>query len=120
LVEILNKANLLFVLLKACFHTHVKRKLGGLLICTKEEEKWISGLNYRGKTGEQSTCKCLLELGYELALAYKDDVSDSPGFESCGLIFDKTVSRLLIILIHARYCIPNHPRGCWSADIHTT
>ena len=27
LVEILNKADLLFVLLKACFHTHVKRKV---------------------------------------------------------------------------------------------
>ncbi len=36
----------------------------------------------------------LSELGYELVLACKDDVSDSPGFgfESCGLIFDKTVS----------------------------
>ena len=20
---------------------------------------------------------------------------------------------------HARYCISNHPRGCWSAGIHT-
>ena len=26
------------------------------------------------------------ELGYKLALACKDDVSDSPGFESCRLI----------------------------------
>jgi hypothetical protein len=34
----------------------------------------------------------LFELGYELALSHKDDLSDSPGFESCGLFFDKTVS----------------------------
>jgi hypothetical protein len=32
----------------------------------------------------------LFELGYELALARRDNVSDSPGFEGCGLIFDKT------------------------------
>ena len=44
----------------------------------------------------------LFELGYELALARKDDVSDSPGFESCGLIFDKTVSWLLNMLMKAR------------------
>ncbi len=31
----------------------------------------------------------LFELGYELALARKDDVSDSPGFESCGLMLHK-------------------------------
>ncbi len=43
----------------------------------------------------KSTCKCLrtfFELGYKPALACKDDVLDSPGFESFGLIFDKTVS----------------------------
>jgi hypothetical protein len=70
-------------------------KSGGLLIYTKEEEKWISGLSFQGKTGEQKYMQMsasLFELGYELALARKDDVSDSPGFESCGLIFDKTVS----------------------------
>jgi hypothetical protein len=32
-------------------------------------------------------------------LARKDNVSDSPGFESCGLIFDKTVSWLLNIYL---------------------
>jgi hypothetical protein len=35
-------------------------------------------------------------------LARKDDVSDSPGFKSCGLIFDKTVSWLLNMLIRAQ------------------
>ena len=67
-------------------------KSGGLLMYTKEEEKWISGLNFRGKTGEQKFMQMnayLFELGYELAFARKDDVSDSPGFESCGLIFNK-------------------------------
>ncbi len=62
---------------------------------TKEEVKWISNLNFRGKTGEQKYMQMaayLFELGYELALARKDNVSDSPGFQSCGLIFDKTVS----------------------------
>jgi hypothetical protein len=35
-------------------------KSGGLLIFTEEEEKWISALNFRGKTGGESTCKWLL------------------------------------------------------------
>jgi hypothetical protein len=48
-----------------------------------------------GKTGDQNYMQMaayLFELGYKLALARKDDVSNSPGFESCGMIFDKTVS----------------------------
>jgi hypothetical protein len=32
----------------------------------------------------------LFELGYEHSLARRDNVSDSPGVEGCGLIFDKT------------------------------
>ena len=70
-------------------------KSGGMLMYTREEEKWISNLNFWGKTGDQKYMQMaayLFELGYELALARKDDVSDSPGFESCGLIFNKTVS----------------------------
>ena len=70
-------------------------KSGGMLMYTTEEEKWISNLNFRGKKGDQKYMQMaayLFELGYELALARKDNVSDSPGFESCGLIFDKTVS----------------------------
>jgi len=70
-------------------------KSGGMLMYTTEEEKWISNLNFRGKKGNQKymlMAAYLFELGYELALARKDDVSDSPGFESCGLIFYKTVS----------------------------
>ena len=68
-------------------------KSGELLIFTEEEEKWISALNFRGKTGEKKYMQMaayLFELGYELALARRDNVSDSPGFEGCGLIFDKT------------------------------
>ncbi len=68
-------------------------KAGGLLIFMEEEEKWISALNFQGKTGEQKymqTAAYLFELGYKLALARRDNVSNSPGFEGCGLIFDKT------------------------------
>jgi hypothetical protein len=66
-----------------------------MLLYTREEEKWSSNLNFRGKTGDQKYMQkaaYLFELGYKLALARKDDVSDSPGFESCGLNFDITVS----------------------------
>jgi len=66
-----------------------------MLIYMTEEEKWISNLNFRGQKGDQKYMQMatyLFELGYKLALARKDDVSDSSGFESCGLIFDKTVS----------------------------
>ena len=31
----------------------------------------------------------LFELGYDLALGRSHNVSQSPGFEGCGLIFDK-------------------------------
>ncbi len=71
-------------------------KSGGLLMYTKEEEKWIRDLNFRGKTGNHKNMQMaayLFELGYELALARKDNVSDSPGFEACGLIFDKTATK---------------------------
>ena len=68
-------------------------KPGGLLVFTEEEEKWISALNFRGKTSKQKymhLAAYLFELGYKLALACRDNVSNSPGFEGCGLIFDKT------------------------------
>jgi hypothetical protein len=68
-------------------------KSGGLLIFMEEEEKWISALIFRGKMGERKYMQMaayLFELGYELALACRDNVSNSPGFEGCGLIFDKT------------------------------
>ena len=70
-------------------------KSGGMLMYTREEEKWIRNLNFWGKMGDKKYMQMaayLFELGYKLALARKDDVSDSPGFKSCGLIFDKTVS----------------------------
>jgi hypothetical protein len=35
-----------------------------------------------GKQKYMQMSVCLFELGYELALAHKDGVSDSPGFES--------------------------------------
>ena len=51
-------------------------KSGGLLIFTEEEEKWISALNFRGKTGKKKYMQMaayLFELGYELALARRDN-----------------------------------------------
>jgi hypothetical protein len=68
-------------------------KEGGLLIFMEEEGKWTSALIFWGKTGKQKYMQMaayLFELGYELALARRDNVSDSLGFEGCGLIFDKT------------------------------
>jgi hypothetical protein len=62
---------------------------------TMEEEKWNSNFDFWGKKGDEKYMQMaayLFELGYKLALAPKDDVSDSPRFESCGLIFDKTLS----------------------------
>ena len=67
-----------------------------LLMFTKEEEKCVSNLNICGKTGNHKNMQVaayLFELGYKLALARKDNVSDSPGFEACGLIFDKTTTK---------------------------
>ncbi len=68
-------------------------RAGGLLIFMEEEEKWISTLNFWGKAGKQKYMQMaayLFELGYELALACRDNVSNSPEFEGWGLIFDKT------------------------------
>ena len=48
-----------------------------------------SRINLRGFNCVETKPSDILKLGYELALARKDDVSDSPGFESCGLIFNK-------------------------------
>jgi hypothetical protein len=60
----------------------------GLLEHTAEEEEWISNINFQGKSGEQKYMQMaayLFELGYDLALAKVDNVSQSPGFEGCGL-----------------------------------
>ena len=74
-----------------CFSTS-----GGLLMFIKEEDQWISNLNFWGKTGNHKNMQMavyLFELGYKLALARKDNVSDSPGFEACGLIFDNPTTK---------------------------
>ena len=60
----------------------------GLLEHTKEEAEWINKLNFTGKSGEQKYMQIsayLFELGYDLALAPLDNVSQSSGFEGCGL-----------------------------------
>lgn len=70
----------------------LSQKENGIFSYTNEEIEWISALNFRGKSGEQKYMQMvayLFELGYDLALAPRDNVSDSPGFEGCGLIFNK-------------------------------
>jgi hypothetical protein len=63
---------------------------------TKEEEQWLSNLNFWGETGDHKKMQMavnLFELRYEIALARKDNVSDNPGFEACGLVFDKPTTK---------------------------
>ena len=63
---------------------------------TKEEEQWISNLNFWGKTGGHTNMQMavyLFDLVHKLALARKDNGSGSPGFEACKLIFDKPTTK---------------------------
>jgi len=60
----------------------------GLLEHTEDEAKWIESRDFSGKSKEDKYMQMaayLFELGYDLALAPNNNVSDSPGFESCGL-----------------------------------
>ena len=60
---------------------------GGLFIYTKEEKEWIGTL-FSERTLEQKYMQMvayLFELGYDLAIGRTDNISDSPGFEGCGL-----------------------------------
>lgn len=65
---------------------------GGIFFYTEEEKGRVSRANFSGKNGEQKFKQMvayLFELGYDLALSFRHNVSKSPGFEGCGLIFDK-------------------------------
>jgi hypothetical protein len=60
----------------------------GLFEHTEDEAKWIESRNFSGKSKEDKYMQMaayLFELGYDLALAPNNNVSDSPGFEGCGL-----------------------------------
>lgn len=66
--------------------------LDGLLIQEEDEVEWIKNLKLHGKqlNGKyQQMIAYLFELGYDLAISKVHNVSNSPGFEGCGLIFDK-------------------------------
>jgi len=60
----------------------------GLFLYTNEEKRRISSVNFSGKIGEKKYMQMiayLFELGYDLAISPKRNVSKSPGFEGCGL-----------------------------------
>ena len=69
---------------------------GGVFIYTKEQKTAIRRTKFNGKKGEMKFMQMiayLFELSYDLALSRKHNVSDSPGFEGCGLIFEKKKKR---------------------------
>ena len=58
----------------------------------KEEKERIRRTKFNGKSEDKKFMQMvayLFELGYDLALSRIHNVSQSPGFEGCGLIFDK-------------------------------
>ena len=65
---------------------------GGLFLYSKEEKERIRRTKFNGKSEDKKFMQMvayLFELGYDLALSRIHNVSQSPGFEGCGLIFDK-------------------------------
>ena len=61
----------------------------GLLSYTDEEVAWINQLHCHGKTVNEKYMQMaayLFELGYDLAMSRIHNVSNSPGFEGCGLM----------------------------------
>lgn len=64
----------------------------GLFLYTPEEVGWINNLHCHGKPMDQKYQQMiayLFELGYDLAISRIYNVSNSPGFEGCGLIHHK-------------------------------
>ena len=73
---------------------HEKREIittdyekGGLFVYNKYEANKINNLKCRSHKSEQEkrieVISYLFELAYDLAISYHDNVSESPGFESC-------------------------------------
>ena len=65
---------------------------GGVFLYTNVEQEAIRRVNFWGKSKEENFVEMvsyLFELGNDLALSHKYNVSESPGFEGCGLIFDR-------------------------------
>ena len=63
-----------------------------VFLYTKVEQEAIRRVNFWGKSKEENFMEMvgyLFELGNNLALSQKYNVSESPGYEGCGLIFDR-------------------------------
>ena len=63
---------------------------GGLFLYSEEECAFVRQMQFNGKIGERKFMQMvayLFELGYDLAIG--PNVSCSPGFEGCGVLFDK-------------------------------
>ena len=69
---------------------------GGIFFYTNEQKNYIGNTKFPGKKDFREKCgpmACyLFEAGYELMLNPKDNISESPGMERCGL---KPVQKLL-------------------------
>ena len=64
---------------------------GGLFLYTEVEKASVLRTNFSGKLGNRKyfdMVAYLMEIGYDLALDREHNVSESPGFEGCGLRFD--------------------------------
>ena len=64
---------------------------GGLFLYNEDEYNFIRRTSFSGKVGElkfMQMCAYLFEIGYDLAIG--PNVSRNPGFEGCGVIFEKT------------------------------
>ena len=61
---------------------------GGILLYTDVEQLSIRGVNFRGRSKDENFIEMvgyLFELGYDLALSHRYNVSRSPGFKNCGV-----------------------------------
>ena len=61
---------------------------GGIFFYSEEQMEAILGCHFSGKPDVQKfsgMVAYLFELAYDLALSPSNNVSDSPGFEACGL-----------------------------------
>ena len=65
---------------------------GGVFFYTKKEYNSIKRENFNGRSEKENFMEMvgyLFELGYDLALSPRHNSSESPGFEGCGMIFEK-------------------------------
>lgn len=61
---------------------------GGLLFYTDEEKTLICKVNFKSRLDKEKTSEMvayLFEIAYDVAMCPMNNVSQSPGFEGCGL-----------------------------------